>query len=417
MNGVDIATLADKYGTPLYVLDENRLRENCRIYVNAMKKHFGPQSMPAYASKALSVRAVYKVVEQEGFGTDIVSPGELYAALAAGFPTDKMIFHGSNKTDADIAYGVDSKVEWFAVDNYEELNAIDEYAASVGTVQKILIRLSPGIDPHTFEAVNTGKVDSKFGVAIETGQARELVQTALGKKNISVCGYHCHIGSQIFDIEPFTDAATILLKFSAQIRDEFGFEADIINLGGGFGVRYTEDDPIIDIEKNIEDIAAAIRKTCENNNLKMPRIFMEPGRGVIANAMLTVYTVGSVKMITGFKNYASVDGGMTDNPRYALYKSPYTVVSVDRATEPADFNCTIAGRCCESGDLIQEGVDIPAPKRGDRLAVFVTGAYNLAMASNYNRVPKLPIVMIEADGNDKLVLRRETYEDLIACEV
>jgi len=417
MNGVDIALLADKYGTPLYVLDENRLRENCRIYVNAMKKHFGPQSMPAYASKALSVRAVYKIVEQEGFGTDIVSPGELYAALAAGFPPEKMIFHGSNKTDEDIAYGIDSKVGWFAVDNYEELNAIDAYAASVGTVQSIIIRLTPGIDPHTFEAVNTGKVDSKFGAAIETGQARELVRAVLGKENISVCGYHCHIGSQIFDIEPFTDAAKIMLKFSAEIRGEFGFEADIINLGGGFGVRYTEDDPPIDIEKNIEGIAAVIRETCSNNNLKAPRIFMEPGRGVIANAMLTVYTVGSVKTITGFKNYASVDGGMTDNPRYALYKSPYTVVSVDRMAEPADFTCTIAGRCCESGDLIQEGVNIPAPKRGDRLAVLVTGAYNLAMASHYNRVPKLPIVMIGTDGSDKLILRRETYEDLLACEV
>jgi diaminopimelate decarboxylase len=415
--GADVTELAAKYGTPLHVLDETRLRENCRSYLRALREHFDGNALPAYASKALSLKAVYRIVHEEGLGADVVSPGELYAALAAGFPPEKLIFHGSNKTDADIKYGVDSGVGWFVCDSMDELNALDACASSAGVMQRILLRVTPGIDPHTFEAVKTGRVDSKFGAAVETGQARELVAAALAKEHIEVCGYHCHIGSQIFETEPFTDAARIMLEFSAAIRDEFGFEAEILNLGGGLGVRYTESDPAIDTGSAVAEIAGHMRAVCQARNLTMPRVFMEPGRSIIADAMLTVYTVGSVKSIPGFRNYASVDGGMTDNPRYALYKSPYTVVSANRATEAADFECTIAGRCCESGDLIQENVRVPRPERGDLLAVLVTGAYNYSMASHYNRVPKLPIVMIAADGSDRQIVRRETYADLLACEL
>ncbi|MDR2610912.1 MAG: diaminopimelate decarboxylase, partial [Clostridiales Family XIII bacterium] len=396
--GADVTELAAKYGTPLHLLDEARLRENCRTYVRAMKKHFGENAMPAYASKALSLKTVYRIVDEEGLGADVVSPGELYAALAAGFPPGKLIFHGSNKTDADIKYGVDSGVGWFVVDSIDELNALEAYASAAGAVQNVLLRITPGIDPHTFEAVKTGRVDSKFGAAVETGQALELALAALAKGHIKVCGYHCHIGSQIFEREPFTDASRIMLEFSAAVRDASGFEAEILNLGGGFGVRYTENDPVIDIEKNIAEIAVNMRSICQAKSLTMPRVFMEPGRSIVADAMLTVYTVGSVKQIPGFKNYVSIDGGMTDNPRYALYRSPYTVVAANRASGAADFTCAIAGRCCESGDLIQENVNIPRPVRGDLLAVLVTGAYNYSMASHYNRIPKLPIVMIATDG-------------------
>ncbi len=408
--GVDTTELARTYGTPLYLMDENRIRARMRLYRDAMKKYFGGESGPLLASKAFCCKAIYRIAAEEGIRTDLVSGGELYTASAAGFPLERAYFHGNNKTDADIRQAMDAGVGHFVVDNAEELQAVSACAVQRGQTQNILLRLTPGIDPHTHAAITTGKVDSKFGTAIETGQAAELVRVALRMPGIRLVGFHCHIGSQIFDVIPFCDAATIMLRFMAQMRQE-GYEAQVLNLGGGFGVRYIEEHPVIDYEAAIAQLAAHIRNTCAELKMPMPTVLMEPGRSIVADAGLTLYTVGSVKTITGYKSYVSIDGGMTDNPRYALYQSDYTVLLANKASLPADFRATIAGRCCESGDLIQEDVLLQKPVRGDLLAVLVTGAYNYSMALNYNRVPRPPVVMIR-DGKPYVAVRRESYADL-----
>lgn len=414
--GHDTVELAAKYGTALYVMDEDKLRENCRVYVDSMKKYFGEDSMPLYASKALCFTEIYRIVSSCGMGTDIVSSGELYTAIKAGFPLEKAYFHGNNKTDADIEYAIENGIGYFIVDNEEELCAVDRIASSHGINQKILLRITPGIDPHTHKAVVTGNVDSKFGSPIETGRAFEITAMALSKKNVTLEGFHCHIGSQIFECDPFCDAADIMIKFIADVKEKFGFAAKTLNLGGGFGVRYIEEDPQIDIEKNIADVASHIKNRCAELSVEMPKILMEPGRSVVADCCITLYTVGSVKEIKGFKNYVSIDGGMPDNPRYALYASSYTVLVASKADKAADFKCSIAGRCCESGDLIQENVMIARPERGDILAVLTTGAYNYSMASNYNRIPRPALVLVGKNG-DRVAIKRESFEDLCACDI
>jgi diaminopimelate decarboxylase len=307
-------------------------------------------------------------------------------------------------------------VGYFVCDNEEELFAIEREANARGITQKILLRLTPGIDPHTHKAISTGRVDSKFGAAIETGQAMALTRVALSQAHIDLRGFHCHIGSQIFETEPFTDAADIMLRFVASAKAELGYTARELNLGGGMGVRYLEGHPEIDYEKNIAEIASVVKALAAELQLELPRMRMEPGRSIVADAGMTLYTVGTLKTIPGFRTYVSIDGGMPDNPRYALYQSPYTVHLANRMTEQGDTVCTIAGRCCESGDLIQEGVCLPTPKRGDILAVLTTGAYNYAMASNYNRIPRPAMVRLYK-GEDTLILRRETFEDLIRNEL
>ena len=414
--GMDTVALAEKYGTPLLLLDDRRIRERCREYKSAMRAYFGETSYPLYASKALSFKEIYRMMAQEEMGTDIVSSGELYTAVSAGFPMECAFFHGNNKTDFDIEYAIENGIGYFIVDGMEELCRIDAFAAKAGVRQKILLRITPGIDPHTHKKISTGGVDSKFGAAIETGLAASITGAALSKANIELVGFHCHIGSQIFDVEPYTTAADIMIGFIADMRDKYGYDAKILNLGGGFGVRYVESDPEIGITENIRQIAMHIKARCAEYDVKLPQILLEPGRSIVADAGITLYTVGSVKEIPGFKNYVSIDGGMTDNPRYTLYQSSYTVLVADKIDAPADFECTIGGRCCESGDLIQEHVKIPRPQRGDILAVLVTGAYNYSMASNYNRVTRPPIVIVRA-GGDVLAVRRERFEDLVACDL
>ena len=414
--GVDTVTMAEKYGTPLYLLDEDRVRKNCRVYLSAMKEYFGGESGPLLASKALSFKGIYRIAKEEGMRTDLVSIGEMFTAHAAGFPLSRAYFHGNNKTDRDIETAIEYGVGTFVVDNREELYAIDRIAGERGIRQNILLRLSPGIDPHTQEKISTGKVDSKFGTAIETGQAEELTKEALALKNVALLGFHCHVGSQIFEETPFTDAADIMLAFMACMRDKYGFTATVLNLGGGFGVRYTEEDPVIDYRANIRLVASHVKARCEEYRFPMPEILMEPGRSIVADAGVTLYTVGSVKTITGYKSYVSVDGGMPDNPRYALYASRYTVELASNMQAPKDFVATVAGRCCESGDLIGEDMRMARPSRGDILAVLVTGAYNFSMASNYNRIPRAPLVLI-SNGEDRIGVKGESYEDLYRLDV
>ena len=410
--GQDTVELAEKYSTPLYLIDENKVREKMRIYVEAINKYFPSGSMPLYASKALCFKKIYKIASEENMGIDVVSSGELYTALKAGFPMEKVFFHGNNKTDFDINFAIENKIGYFVCDNLYELEAIDKVAENHGVIQKILLRLTPGIDPHTHVKISTGKVDSKFGIAIETGQAEEAVKIALSKKNVNLCGYHCHIGSQTFDIEPFADGAEIMLKFIAHIKEVCGYEAEILNLGGGMGVKYVDGDPEIDYAKNIHDIAEVIGEKCNSLNISFPVILMEPGRSIVADAGMTLYTVGSTKEIPGYKSYISIDGGMTDNPRYTLYESPYTVAIANKANKHAQNVYTIGGRCCESGDIIQENVNLPLAEKGDILAVMTTGAYNYSMASHYNRIPNPPVVMLK-DGESYVAVKRETFDDLI----
>lgn len=409
--GKDTVLLAEKYGTPLYLLDEDLIRRRCREYRAAMQRYFGEDSMPLYAGKALCITHIYRIMREENMGIDVVSSGEIYTAYHAGFPMEKAYFHGNNKTDDDIAFAMECGVGTFVCDSVDELEAINRIAAQKNLRQRILLRLTPGIDPHTHKAITTGQVDSKFGAAIETGQAEELVLCALSLENIELLGYHCHIGSQIFEIKPFVDAARIMLSFSAQMNRTHGFCTKILNLGGGMGVRYLPDHPTISYEKNIALIAEELKATAAKLSMPLPTVLMEPGRSIVADSGMTLYRAGSVKQITGFKNYVSIDGGMPDNPRFALYESPYTVLSAARMNEEADFVCTVAGRCCESGDLIQEGVSLPMPRRGDVIAVLTTGAYNYSMASNYNRIPRPPMVALSS-GEERLILRRETFRDL-----
>ena len=414
--GVDVTTLAARYGTPLYLLDEGRIRERCRTYKTAMAAAFGPSALPLYAGKALCVRDLYRIMREEGMGIDVVSAGEIYTAKSAGFPMERAYFHGNCKTDADVAMAMEAGIGTFVCDSREELEAISRLAAERGITQRVLLRLAPGIDPHTHRAISTGSIDSKFGAAIETGAAEALCRTALALPNVALSGFHCHIGSQIFETAPFLDAVRIMFAFAAEMRDTLGYTATEINLGGGLGVRYLATHPTVDYAACIAEIGNAVAKTCRDLSFPLPAIRMEPGRSIVADAGMTVYTVGSVKEIPGFKNYVAVDGGMPDNPRYALYESPYTVLPADRMSDVRDFVCSIAGRCCESGDLIQEGVVLPRLVRGDLVAVLTTGAYNYSMASNYNRIPRPPMVLL-SEGSDRLIVRRESYEDLLRNEV
>ena len=416
IGGADAVELAKEFGTPAYIIDENVVRARCREYLGAAAKSFGADALPLYASKALCFTEMYRIAKEEGMGIDCVSSGELYTAKCAGFPAERIYFHGNNKTDFDISFAMDMGVGRIVVDNLDELAAVSAEASSRGITQGILLRITPGIDPHTHRAVVTGNVDSKFGSAIATGQALEIVEAAINAKNIDLVGLHCHIGSQIFDIEPFSDAADIMVRFIAEIKEKLGFEVRELNLGGGLGVAYTEDDAQISYADSIEKIGAIVRTFCAEHSIKMPRVILEPGRSLVAAAGATLYTVGSVKEITGFRNYISVDGGMPDNPRYALYQSQYTALIANRANAPRDYVATLAGRCCESGDLLGENIKIQKAQRGDILAVLVTGAYNYSMASNYNRIPRPPVILVR-DGKARIAVKRESFEDIVRNDI
>jgi len=413
--GFDTVSLAAQYGTPLMVMDESLIRSRCREYLTAAAAFLPAGSKPLYASKAFSVKRIYEVMAEEGMGVDVVSVGELYTAKTAGFPVENAYFHGNSKTDSDIRFAMEQGIGHFVCDNMDELTAIDAEAARQGKKQKLLLRLTPGIDPHTHEKINTGRIDCKFGAAIETGQAEELLLHALSLPNIEVEGYHCHIGSQIFEPDPFCDAAIMMLQFLADMKQKHGFEAPVLNLGGGMGVPYIEADGQINYGENIRNIGLLITETCEKLGVTPPAILLEPGRSIVADAGMTLYTVTGTKDIPGFKNYAAVDGGMSDNPRFALYQSDYTALLASRMNEKSDFVCTVAGCCCESGDLIQEDVVLPKPKRGDTLAILTTGAYNYSMASNYNRIPRPPVVMLTEKGS-YIAVRRETLADLLTYD-
>lgn len=415
--GRDTVELAEKHGTPLYLMDEDRIRERCRTYREAIREAFDENANALYAGKAACFTHMYRIMREEGMGIDVVSSGEVYTAHSAGYPMENAYFHGSNKTDADVSYAMDCGVGYFVADNVEELDAIQREAEARAIRQKVLLRLTPGIDPHTYEAISTGKVDSKFGSAIETGQADTITAYAMKLSNVDLMGFHCHVGSQVFDSDVFLRAAAIMLQFIADVKQKYGFITRELDLGGGYGVRYLESDPEIDIAANIREVGNSVRAQCSALGISLPAIRMEPGRSIVADAGMTLYTVGAVKRIPGYKNYVSVDGGMTDNPRFALYRAPYTVALANKMKEPVGMRASLVGRCCESGDIIQEDVGFPdSVKRGDIAAVMTTGAYNYAMSSNYNRIPRPPVVMLRG-GEDTVAVRRETFADICRNDI
>ncbi len=410
--GADTVNLAEKYGTPLYVMDEDLIREHCRTFKSSIEKYYNGEGMACYASKAFSCKAMCKIVKNEGLGLDVVSAGELYTAESVDFPMERVCFHGNNKTDYELTYAVEKNVGRIIVDNVNELERLNSIASKAGVKANIMFRVKPGIDAHTHDFVKTGQIDSKFGVALETGEAFEIVKTAISLSNINLVGLHCHIGSQIFDIDPFVSAAEVMIELIEKIKLELDYEIKELNLGGGFGIKYTDEDTPVEYDKYMEKVSERVKELCSEKKMALPFILIEPGRSLVAPAGITLYTLGCVKDIPDVRTYISVDGGMCDNPRYALYKSKYDVVVANKASKPKTEVVTIAGKCCESGDLIGEGMNIQKCEAGDIIAVLATGAYNYSMSSNYNRIPKPAVVMLR-NGEPRVVVKRETLDDVI----
>lgn len=418
IGGADTVELAEKFGTPLYVYDENHIRNMMRVYRETLQNEYDGNGLVLYASKAFSCMGMYAIAKSEGLGADVVSGGELYTALKAGFPPEKIMMHGNNKLKDELALAVKSNVGWIVVDSLYEADMLNNLAKEAGKVQNILLRINPGVEAHTHSFVQTATPDSKFGFSVADGSAKETVKNLLTKTNLCLKGFHCHIGSQIFEKQSFVLAAEKCFSFLADLK-ELDFEAEVLNLGGGYGIRYTKDDPDLhfsDYADFFKSLIDAVKLACVNRNLKRPYLCIEPGRSIVGEAGITLYTVGAIKEIKGIKKYLAVDGGMFESPRYCLYGSKYEAVLANRAKEEATEVVSIAGKCCESGDLIGEGFNLPAAKSGDILAVFSTGAYHYSMASNYNRNLVPPVVLVK-DKKAKYLVKPQTYDDLIRNDV
>lgn len=416
IGGVDTVDLAEQYGTPLYVLDESKLRSNCAKFRNALEKYYKGNGLCLYASKALCCKELCRIAADENIGIDVVSGGEIYTAYSADFPMEKVYFHGNNKTADEISLALETGVGYFVVDNITELNLLSQLSLKAGKTAKVLLRIKPGIDAHTHDYVRTGQIDSKFGFALETGEAYEAVVAASKADAIHLAGLHCHIASQVFEVSPYVEAAQVMMNFIAKLNAEQGIVIDQLDLGGGFGVRYVEKDDQVSYLDFMEPVSKVIADICAKNALKAPKILIEPGRSIVADAGITLYTVGNVKDIPNVRTYVSIDGGMGDNPRYILYQADYTVECANKADMPKDMIVTVAGKCCESGDLIQENAPVQTLEAGDILAVLNTGAYNYSMASNYNRIPRPAIVLVK-DGQSRLIVRRETWQDVVSLDI
>ena len=414
--GIDTVELAKKYGTPLYVMDEQLIRKSCRSFKSSIDKFYGGNGLVCYASKAFCCKEMCRIMKEEGIGLDVVSIGELYTAVKSGFDCDKICFHGNNKTNEELEFAVENNIGHIIVDNISELERLSAIAKARGVTAKIMFRIKPGIDAHTHNFVKTGQIDSKFGFALETGEAFDAVKKAVESENIILRGLHCHIGSQIFDIEPFESASEVMLKFIAKIKNEIGFEIKELNLGGGFGIKYLESHDPVPYETYMERVSETVHKYCKELEINLPFILIEPGRSIAGPAGITLYTVGARKEIPNIRTYVSIDGGMCDNPRYILYQSEYEAIVANKASQPRDEKVTIAGKCCESGDLIGENMPLQHAESGDIIAVCATGAYNYSMSSNYNRIPRPPVVFIN-NGESRIVIKKETLDDIIRNDI
>jgi diaminopimelate decarboxylase len=413
IGGCDLVKLSDDYGTPLYIFDEKALRDKCREYKNEFNKYY-PGTIVAYASKAYINKALVQLFKEEGMYLDAVSGGELSIAHAAGFPMSNIYFHGNNKGPEELKLALQWQVGRIVVDNFHELNLLERLAKEAGVKQNILLRITPGIDPHTHQKIATGNIDSKFG--FPHGSRELAINQALSSPTLNLVGLHYHIGSSIFETLPFQEAAAAILSFAAEMKAKNGFELKELNAGGGYAIQYTSDAPSPPPTVYAGAIASRIKSECSRLNLALPKLTIEPGRSIIGQAGVALYKVGSTKDIPGVRHYVSVDGGMADNIRPAIYGSIYEAAVANKALEKNESTVSIAGKYCESGDIIINNIKLPSLSAGDLIAIPDSGAYCLAMASNYNAALKPPIIMVR-EGKARLIRRRETYEDLCRTDV
>ena len=413
--GCDTVALAEKYGTPLYVVSETEIVDRCReIKEKFLKKY--PNTKAVYASKAFQTLEMCRIVNREGLGFDVVSGGELFTAIQAGVPMENIYFHGNNKTVDEIKMAVDHKVGRIVVDNEYELDVLNDYAREKNTTMKIIYRITPGVDSHTHKFISTGHLDSKFGVSLDKSVINYYIRKGMELSNVELLGFHFHVGSQLLVNDSHLAAVDISMKLIKESKDNLGFEATELNIGGGLGIHYYDGEERVKVDAFIDPIMERIYARCKEYDVQIPMITIEPGRWIVGEAGITLYTIGSIKEVPGLRTYAGIDGGMPDNPRPALYEAKYEAVVANKADAEKNQLVTIAGKCCESGDILIWDIMVPTLESGDTLAVFSTGAYNYSMASNYNRIPRPAVVMLK-EGTDRLIVKRETYKDLIAREI
>lgn len=414
VGGIDTVELVKEFGTPLWVIDEKGFRGNCASFRKAFNKWGNCEVI--YASKSLCNLSIIRIIDEEGLSLDVVSGGELYTALKAGFPTERIYFHGNNKSVEEMILAVENNVARIIVDNFYELYLLDKICGELGKVQSILLRITPGIEAHTHEYIQTGQIDSKFGFTLPDGQALEAVSKAINCPNLHLAGIHCHIGSQIFKMDSFKHATGLMMDFLAEINKVLNYECTEIDVGGGFGIYYTDEDQPANPEEWAEAVMNTVKEKSQEYGINIPKVLIEPGRAISGPAGITLYTVGSYKEVKGIRKYIAVDGGMVDNPRPALYDAKYTAIIANKADHEIAETVSVAGKCCESGDILIWDAKLPRVEPGDILAVFGTGAYNYSMSSNYNRIPRPAMVLVN-EGKADLIVKRETYEDILRNDV
>jgi diaminopimelate decarboxylase len=415
IGGCDVVDLAEEFGTPLYLFDESTLRQKCREFKGEFTRQY-PDTVVIYASKAFLNRALALILKEEGLGLDVVSGGELSIAQSVDFPPDKVYFHGNNKTPEELNLALDSGVGRIVVDNFYELELLDKLARKRGISQNILLRVSPGVDPHTHQHTTTGTIESKFGFPLATGQAEEAVNQASSASNLNLLGLHFHLGSPVSETQPYEVAMELVLGFARGMSQKFGFDLGEFDIGGGFAVPYTSDSIVPTIADYARAVTGKLDSLISELGLSRPRLIVEPGRAIVAQAGVALYRVGAVKEIPGIKRYVCVDGGISDNIRPALYGAQYEALVANRALESGRNIVTIVGKLCESGDILVKDVNLAAVRQGDIIAIPVCGAYSIPMSSNYNAIPRPAIVMVN-QGRARLIRRRETYQDLMSLDL
>ncbi len=419
IGGVKAVDLAKEYGTPLYVFDREYVKQMCNVFSTSLKNEYEDYGFISYASKAFCCKEIYRIIKDYNLGCDVVSDGELFTALSTGFSSDNIIYHGNNKTKTELQNAVKNKVKYIVIDSEAEIDYLDYLCSEHNVAQEVLIRVNPGVEAHTHEFIQTAKTDSKFGFSISNGDAERFIKKVLSKKNLNLVGLHCHIGSQIFETESFVLAVEKMTDFYKYCKDVLNVEFSVLDLGGGFGIYYSGDDVKFkpsDYSLYVKVICEKLKECISNKGINKPFLILEPGRAIVGEAGITLYTVGSVKSIKDVKDYLSIDGGMFENPRFALYQAKYSVVSADKLDKENTHKYSIAGKCCESGDIIAENIYLPEINAGDVLAVLSTGAYNYSMASNYNRNLIPTVVMVE-NGKSKVIVKGQTIEDILRNDV
>ncbi|MGB8706379.1 MAG: diaminopimelate decarboxylase [Dehalococcoidia bacterium] len=415
IGGCDCVELANKFGTPLYVFDEDTLRSKCREFKTEFTKGYS-DTLILYASKAFLNWALARILKEEGLGLDVVSGGELSLAQSVDFPREKVHFNGNNKTADELKLALDWGIGRIVVDNFDELELLNALAHETGVIQNILLRLTPGVDPHTHRHTTTGILDSKFGFPLASGQAEKAVTKTISSSNLNLVGLHFHLGSPIPDTSPYQTAASLILNFAREMKAKHDFRLDEFSTGGGFAVRYTVDQQTPSVADYAEAITARMTSLVNELGLTRPKLIIEPGRAIVAQAGVALYTVGSIKEIPGVRRYVCVDGGMGDNIRPTLYEARYEVLVANKVGDNESTKVTIAGKYCESGDILARDVSLAFVSAGDIIAIPVSGAYSIPMSSNYNMVPRPAIAMVK-DGKARLIRKRESYKDLMRLDV